>query len=164
MVALLAIGSAAAAEPAAIAPADACPEISRAVERVAVAEHQQSFALDLYAKPDEGSPPHPGALPAVEARLAEMLARIDELRTVLTRVRAAPGASGDRIVRECLEVGESALKQGERVGSEVERVVAEARGYPPAGAAAESVKSAAPAARSSPASASAPAPPGAAAR
>jgi hypothetical protein len=161
--ALLAATGNAVAASAPIAPLEACPEISQAVGALAKAEHQQAFALDLYSKPDAGSEPHRGALPAVEARLAEMLARIDDLRATLARVRAAPGATENPTVRECIAVGESALRQGERVSSEVERVVIDARGYPPAGATA-TLRSGAPRARSSPAPASAPAPPGAAAR
>ena len=159
----MAVAAVAGAETGGIAPSDACPEISRAVDRLAQAEHQQAFALDLYSKSDAGPGPHRGALPSVEAQLAEMLARLDDLRATLQRVRAAPGAAANPTVRECLEVGESALKQGERVSSEVERVVMDARGYPPAGAASP-LRSAAPAARSSPGSASAPAPPGGVAR
>ncbi len=164
VVALLAAGSPARAELGAIPPADACPEISRAVGRLAAAEHQQAFALDLYSKADGGLGPHRGALPAVEVRLAGMLERIGELRATLRRVRSEPGALGNSMVGGCLEVGETALRQGERVSSEVERVVIEARGYPPAGAVAGSIKSAAPAAHSSPGSASEPVPPGDAVR
>jgi hypothetical protein len=154
VVALLAAGSAAWAAPAEIAPHGACPEISRAVARLATAEHQQAFALDLYSKADGGPGPHRGALPAVEVRLATMLDRVGELRATLNRVRSEPRALGNAIVRECLEVGDEALRQGERVNSEVERIVIEARGYPPAGAASAPVRSGAPAGR-----ASGPAPP-----
>jgi hypothetical protein len=164
VVAFLAVAAVAWAETGVVAPSEACPEISRAVDGLAKAEHQQAFALDLYSKSDAGPGPHRGALPAVEARLAEMLARIDDLRTTLRRVRAAPGAPGNPAVRECIEVGESALRQGERVSSEVERVVVDARGYPPAGTASAPVKSGAPEGRSSPTPASAPVPPGAVAR
>jgi hypothetical protein len=158
LVALLAGGSPAWAGPGAIAPADACPEISRAVSRLAAAEHQQAFALDLYAKANSGAGPHRGALPAVEVRLAGMLERIGDLRATLQRVRSAPGAIDNSTVGECLKVGEVALKQGERVSSEVERVVIEARGYQPDSAASGPIKSAAPATHSG--SASAPALPG----
>ncbi len=128
---LLAAGSAAGAEPK-IPPAEACPEISRAVARLSAAEHEQAFALDLYSKGDAaGLGPHRGALPAVEVRLAGMLDRISELSAMLERVRAEPGSLDDATVQECLQVGERALRRGEQVSSEVERVVVRARGYAP---------------------------------
>lgn len=160
MAVLLAGGSPAWARPPAIAPADACPEISRAVGSLAAAEHQQAFALDLYSKADGGAGPHRGALPAVEVRLAAMLERIGDLRGTLEQVRSAPGALGNSTVEQCLEVGESALRQAERVSSEVERVVIEARGDQPDSATSGSITSSAPASHSSPGSTSEPAPPG----
>lgn len=158
LAALLAGGSPAWAGPIAIAPADACPEISRAVGGLAAAEHQQAFALDLYSKADGGPGPHRGALPAVEVRLAAMLERIGDLRATLERVRSAPGAIDNSMVKECLKVGEVALRQGERVSSEVERVVIEARGDQPDSAAPGPIKSSAPASHSG--ATSEPAPPG----
>ncbi|HTW88113.1 MAG TPA: hypothetical protein VMD75_08905 [Candidatus Binataceae bacterium] len=158
--ALLAGGSPAWAGPPPIAPADACPAISRAVGGLAAAEHQQAFALDLYSKAEGGAGPHRGALPAVEIRLAAMLERIGDLRATLERVRSAPGALGNSTVEQCLEVGEAALRRGERVSSEVERVVIEARGDQPKSAALGSIKLSAPAAHSSPGSTSEPVPPG----
>jgi hypothetical protein len=159
---LLLFGIATAAEEAAVEPSDACPQIGRAVNRVAAAEHQQSFALDLYAKTNEGRGPNRGAIPAVEARLADMLARIADLRTTLRRVRAARGASSDPTIQECLRVGGAALGRAERVSSEVERIVIEARDYPALPR--ESIRLGVPAARPSAGLTSGPAPPGAAAR
>lgn len=164
LVALLAGGSAAWAGSGGIAPNNACPEISRAIDRLAAAEHQQAFALDLYSKADGGPGPHRGALPAVEVRLAAMLDRVGELRVTLRRVRSEPDALDNSMVRECLTVGDVALKRGEQVSSEVERIVIEGRGYPPVGAPSGAIKSAAPAARSSPGSVSEPALPGDAVR
>ncbi|HUY20532.1 MAG TPA: hypothetical protein VMV15_15065 [Candidatus Binataceae bacterium] len=168
LVALLACGSAAWAETGGTVANDACPAISRSVSRLAAAEHQQAFALELYSKAAGAPGPHRGALPMVEVRLAEMLARADELRTTLRRVRAEPGALGDATVGECVTVGEAALRQSEQVSSEVERIVIEGRSYAPNNATPGAVRSAAPVARgsssSSPGSVSAPAPPGAAVR
>jgi len=159
---LLLFGVAAAAEEAAIEPSDACPQISRAVNRVAAAEHQQSFALDLYAKTSGNRGPNRGAIPAVEARLADLLARIADLRATLRRVRNARGASTNPTIQECLQVGAAALARAERVSSEVERIVIEARDYPVLPQ--ESIKLSVPAARPSAGLASEPGPPGAAVR
>jgi hypothetical protein len=167
LVALLACGSAAWAATGGNVANDACPEISRSVSRLAAAEHRQAFALDLYSKAAGAPGPHRGALPMVEVRLTEMLAQTDELRTTLRRVRAEPGALDDSTVRECVTVGEAALKQSEHVNSEVERIVIEGRSYAPNSATPGAVRSPAPAARGSsspPGSVSAPAPPGAAVR
>lgn len=92
----------------------ACAEIRVSISRLAEAERNQAFALRLMPK---GEP-----TPMVEARLAELSARIDDLRDVLGHVRHGM-SPGDEHVNRCVDLGFKSLSEAEQVSSTVQQMV-----------------------------------------
>ncbi len=97
----------------------ACAEIHAALDRLAAAERRQALALELYSRG--------GELPMVETRFQQLQQASADLREILRRVHAGRIAR-EPSVAECLEVGYKVLFTADRVISEVERVLIEARG------------------------------------
>jgi hypothetical protein len=116
-----ALGRAAIADPApAPAPANlgaeqACDMIRGDLRKLAHAEHEQAFALDLSA--GEG-----GSTPMVATQLAKLLERSAALRDTLRTVRERTDP-GDPRVEECIGMGFRALAQAERLTTTVEEVL-----------------------------------------
>ena len=92
----------------------ACNSIKAALHALAVAEHDEAFALDLAA---EG-----GSSVMVEARLSRVLDRAQDLRAVLRRVRQSAVAR-DPMVDQCTRMGFRALVTSEKLSSDVETVL-----------------------------------------
>jgi hypothetical protein len=93
----------------------ACDTIRFSLHKLAHAEHEQAFALDLSA--GEG-----GATPVVAAQLAKLLECSSNLRDMLSSVRART-ATGDPRVEECMKMGFHALVEAERLTTTVEEVL-----------------------------------------
>ena len=92
----------------------ACNSIKATLHALAVAEHDEAFALDLAA---EG-----GSSVMVEARLSGVLDRAQDLRAVLRRVRQSAVAR-DPMVDQCTRMGFRALVTSEKLSSDVETVL-----------------------------------------
>jgi hypothetical protein len=97
----------------------ACNSIKAALHALAVAEHDEAFALDLAA---EG-----GSSVIVEARLSGVLDRAQDLRAVLRRVRQSAVAR-DPMVDQCTRMGFRALVTSEKLSSDVETVLSRSPG------------------------------------
>jgi hypothetical protein len=93
----------------------ACATIRRALRDLADAEHQQAFALDL-------DPDGRGDTAMVQAQLAILLERSDQLRSALRIVRQS-GVAGDENVERCTAMGFRALVEAERLTTTVEEVL-----------------------------------------
>jgi hypothetical protein len=92
-----------------------CDLIRSALGKLARAEHEQAFALDLSA--GEG-----GSTPIVATQLAKLLERSADLRDTLREVRGRAPA-GDQRVEECIKMGFRALAEAERLTTTVEEVL-----------------------------------------
>jgi hypothetical protein len=92
----------------------ACNSIKTALHALAAAEHDEALALDLAA---EG-----GSAVIVEARLAGVLDRTQDLRAVLKHVRHSAVAR-DPMVDQCTRMGFRALVISEKLSSDVETVL-----------------------------------------
>ena len=97
----------------------ACNSIKVALHALAVAEHDEAFALDLAA---EG-----GSSVIVEARLSSVLDRAQDLRAVLRHVRQSAVAR-DPMVDQCTRMGFRALVTSEKLSSDVETVLSRSPG------------------------------------
>jgi hypothetical protein len=93
----------------------ACAMIRRALHNLATAERAQAFALDL-------DPDGRGDSAMVQAQLAILLERSDELRDALRVVRRSAVTHDERVVN-CLAMGLSALAEAERLSTTVEEVL-----------------------------------------
>lgn len=93
----------------------ACDAIRFSLHKLARAEHEQAFALDLSA--GEG-----GSTPIVATRLAKLLECSSNLRDTLRSVRART-AAGDPRVEDCMKMGFHALADAERLTTTVEEVL-----------------------------------------
>jgi hypothetical protein len=93
----------------------ACDTIRSSLHKLARAEHEQAFALDLSA--GEG-----GSTPMVATQLAKLLECSNDLRDTLRSVRART-AAGDPRVEECKKMGFHALAEAERLTTTVEEVL-----------------------------------------
>ena len=100
---------------------DACSAIHGAISKLAQSERDQALALEIFS--------HGGQLPMVETRYRGLEQASGDLREILRRVRASRLAN-DASAAECLKLGYEALFAAEKVASEVERVLMEARGKP----------------------------------
>jgi hypothetical protein len=99
----------------------ACLLIQTAVRSLGSAEGAQAEKLHLLA--------HDADSPGVEEGLQRILDCLGTLQSALRRVRL------DRVAKEpsvenCLTLGYRALYEGQRLSSEVEKVLMEIRGYP----------------------------------
>jgi len=108
-------GSAPSPARAALGAEQSCDLIRSALGKLARAEHEQAFALDLSA--GEG-----GSTPVVATQLAKLLERSADLRETLRDVRARTPA-GDPRVEECMKMGFHALAEAERLTTTVEEVL-----------------------------------------
>jgi hypothetical protein len=93
----------------------ACAMIRRALHGLARAERKQALALDL-------DPDGHGDTAMVQAQLAILLERSDELRDALRIVRQS-GFAGDENVERCSAMGLHALVEAERLTTTVEEVL-----------------------------------------
>jgi hypothetical protein len=93
----------------------ACAMIRRALHYLARAEHEQAFALNL-------DPDGRGDTAMVQAQLAILLERSDELRDAL-RIVHHSGVAGDENVERCSAMGLRALMEAERLTTSVEEVL-----------------------------------------
>jgi hypothetical protein len=96
-------------------PEDACAEIKTALHALAESEHDESLALDLASNGGN-------SLAIVEARLATLLDRTQDLRVALRRVRQSQVAR-DAMVEQCTRMGFRALVVSEKLSSDVETVL-----------------------------------------
>jgi hypothetical protein len=93
----------------------ACAMIRRALHNLAKAERAQAFALDL-------DPDGHGDTAMVQAQLAILLERSDQLRDAL-RIVHQSGVAGDEGVVQCSAMGFRALVEAERLTTTVEEVL-----------------------------------------
>ncbi len=106
--------------PAAQTAHRSCVEIRTALSALASSEREQALALSLS---------RPGApATAIELKLNELLARTEDLRGALRRARQGALAH-DQHVEQCIAAGSAALVDAEKLGSEVQAIVLERRGY-----------------------------------
>ncbi len=93
----------------------ACAMIRRSLHELAKAERQQAFALDL-------DPDGRGDTAMVQAQLAILLERSDQLRDAL-RIVHQSGVAGDENVERCSAMGLRALVEAQRLTTTVEEVL-----------------------------------------
>jgi hypothetical protein len=97
------------------APAAACTEIKTALHALGIAEHDESFALDLASGGGNSTA-------IVEARLSALIDRTQDLRVALAHARQSTVAH-DPAVEQCTQLGFRALVLSEKLSSDVEGVL-----------------------------------------